>query len=91
MTELNLLENDTTIPGYEKQARIDTLESNIRSLGTRFTSVELEAEESFDTEDNFDDEYSIEDEDHDDDNVVEDEVEVEIEVDDDEYDQENEE
>jgi len=44
MTELNQLENDMTIPGYEKQARINVLESNIRSLGDRFTADLLEDE-----------------------------------------------
>jgi len=55
MTELNLLESDMTIPGYEKRSRIDTLESNIRNLGNRFT-VELLEDEDID-----EDEEDVED------------------------------
>lgn len=42
MMELNILENDTTIPGYQKQSRINDLENNIRNLGQRYSSEELE-------------------------------------------------
>jgi len=64
MTELSLLENDMTIPGYEKQARIDVLESSIRSLGDRFTADLLDDD---DDEDEDDDDEDEDDEDEDDD------------------------
>lgn len=52
MTELNILENDTTMSGEEKQSRITTLENRIRSLGERYTSVELEDEVEIQPEQN---------------------------------------
>jgi type VII secretion protein EssB len=44
MKELNILENDTSIPGEEKQNRINALEGRIRSLGERYTAEEIEDE-----------------------------------------------
>lgn len=41
MRELNLLENDTTLSGGERQSRISALESNIRSLGDRYMIEEI--------------------------------------------------
>lgn len=38
MKELNQLESDTSMPGEEKRARMDTLEGNIKSLGEKYTT-----------------------------------------------------
>jgi len=56
MRELNLLENDTTLSGSERQNRISTLESSIRSLGARYTLEELDSHVEEEIEENIDEE-----------------------------------
>ena len=42
MKELNLLQQDTSKSGTEKQSRINELESNIKELGDKYTQEEVE-------------------------------------------------
>jgi len=52
MRELNYLESSTTIEGEEKESRISQLEQNIKSLGEKYSTDELEAEMEAQSEEN---------------------------------------